>query len=101
MLLAGLCGGGLGTAWGAEPVTIWAGPPTVKAVALTFDDGPSPLYTPQILALLKQYGARGTFFVMGHKVEQNPDLVQAELKGGNRSGESQFQPSPDDQGKPD
>ena len=61
-----------GPAWGAEPVDIWAGPPTEKAVALTFDDGPSPVYTPQIMALLKQYQAHGTFFVMGHRVEQYP-----------------------------
>ena len=58
-------------------MTVWAGPPNEKAVALTFDDGPSPIYTPQIMALLKQYQAHGTFFVMGHKVEQNPWLVQA------------------------
>ena len=90
MLLAGLCGGARGTAWGAEPVTIWAGPPTVKAVALTFDDGPSPLYTPQILALLKEYGAQGTFFVMGDKVERTPELVQAELKDGNEVGNHSF-----------
>lgn len=91
MLLAAYCGGGaLGTAWGAEPVAIWAGPPNKKAVALTFDDGPSPIYTPQIMALLKQYGAQGTFFVMGHKVEENPGLVQALLKGGNEVGNHSF-----------
>jgi peptidoglycan-N-acetylglucosamine deacetylase len=89
MLLSAACGA-LGTAWGAEPVTVWAGPPHEKAVALTFDDGPSPLYTPQILALLKQYDARGTFFVIGHKVEQTPELVQAELKGGNEVGNHSF-----------
>ena len=48
---------------GAEPVTIWAGESTRHAVALTFDDGPSPLYTPKILTLLKQYQAHATFFV--------------------------------------
>ncbi|MFA4902602.1 MAG: polysaccharide deacetylase family protein [Desulfobaccales bacterium] len=90
MLLAVYCGGALGTAWGADPVTIWAGPANVKAVALTFDDGPSPIYTPQIMALLKQYGAQGTFFVMGHKVEKNPGLVQALLKDGNEVGNHSF-----------
>jgi peptidoglycan/xylan/chitin deacetylase (PgdA/CDA1 family) len=83
----GSCGGSV---WGADPVTIWAGPRTEKAVALTFDDGPSPLYTPQIMALLKQYGARGTFFVLGHKVEQYPWLVKAELKNGNEVGNHSF-----------
>ena len=91
LMLLAVYGGGFGrSAWGAEPVTIWAGPANEKAVALTFDDGPSPIYTPQILALLKQYGARGTFFVIGHKVEQNPGLVQAELKDGNEVGNHSF-----------
>jgi peptidoglycan/xylan/chitin deacetylase (PgdA/CDA1 family) len=79
-----------GPAWGADSVTIWAGPATEKAVALTFDDGPSPVYTPKILSLLKQYGARGTFFVTGRKVEQNPWLVQAELDNGNEVGNHSF-----------
>lgn len=90
MLLAVLSSGALGSAWGAEPVTIWAGPPNAKAVALTFDDGPSRIYTPQILALLKQYDAHGTFFVLGQNVEQNPGLVQAELKDGNEVGNHSF-----------
>jgi peptidoglycan/xylan/chitin deacetylase (PgdA/CDA1 family) len=79
-----------GPAWGAEPVTVWAGSPTEKAVALTFDDGPSPIYTPQIKALLKQYQAHGTFFVMGHKVEQYPRLIQALLQDGNEVGNHSF-----------
>ena len=62
---------------GAEPVTIWAGESTRHAVALTFDDGPYPLYTPKILALLKQYQAHATFFVLGRKVEKYPGLVLA------------------------
>jgi peptidoglycan/xylan/chitin deacetylase (PgdA/CDA1 family) len=90
MLLAGYCGGGLGAAWGADPVTIWAGPPDKKAVALTFDDGPSPRYTPQILALLRQYGAHGTFFVTGLRMEENPGIVKAELKDGNEVGNHSF-----------
>ena len=58
-------GASLGPAWGAEPVDVWAGPASQKAVALTFDDGPSPIYTPQIMALFKKFQAHGTFFVMG------------------------------------
>ncbi len=79
-----------GLAWGAEPVAIWAGAPNEKAVALTFDDGPSSIYTPQIMALLKLYQAHGTFFVLGHKVEQTPWLVQALLKDGNEVGNHSF-----------
>ncbi|MDP1761590.1 MAG: polysaccharide deacetylase family protein [Deltaproteobacteria bacterium] len=69
---------------------VWAGPTNQKAVALTFDDGPSSTYTPQIIALLKLYQAHGTFFVMGHKVEQTPWLVQALLKDGNEVGNHSF-----------
>jgi peptidoglycan/xylan/chitin deacetylase (PgdA/CDA1 family) len=74
----------------ADPVTVWAGAPNEKAVALTFDDGPSSTYTPQIMALLKLYQARGTFFVLGEKVEQTPRLVQALLKNGNEVGNHSF-----------
>jgi peptidoglycan-N-acetylglucosamine deacetylase len=79
-----------GPASGAEPVDVWAGPTDQKAVALTFDDGPSTVYTTQIMALLKQYQAQGTFFVMGDKVEQTPWMVQALLKDGNEVGNHSF-----------
>jgi peptidoglycan/xylan/chitin deacetylase (PgdA/CDA1 family) len=74
----------------AEPVVIWAGPPKVKQVAITFDDGPSPRYTPKILALLKRYQAHATFFVLGRKVEKYPHLVQAQLRAGNEVGNHTF-----------
>jgi peptidoglycan-N-acetylglucosamine deacetylase len=47
-----------------------------KHIALTFDDGPDPTWTPQVLDLLSQYGARATFCVVGENVEAHPDLVQ-------------------------
>lgn len=40
---------------------VWEVPTQDKLIALTFDDGPDPVQTPQILALLKQYHAKGTF----------------------------------------
>ena len=46
----------------------WSGPP-VRRVALTFDDGPHAAFTPAILDLLAQSGARATFFVVGRRVE--------------------------------
>ncbi|PWR17296.1 polysaccharide deacetylase [Micromonospora sicca] len=45
-------------------------------VALTFDDGPDPLYTPEVLALLREYNVKATFCVVGENVESHPDLVQ-------------------------
>lgn len=47
-----------------------------KSVALTFDDGPDPEYTPQILDILKEKNVKATFFVIGKKAERYPDLVK-------------------------
>jgi peptidoglycan/xylan/chitin deacetylase (PgdA/CDA1 family) len=44
-------------------------------VALTFDDGPDPIYTPQILDVLRARGARATFFVVGERAALYPDLI--------------------------
>ncbi|WP_373231750.1 polysaccharide deacetylase family protein [Cohnella sp.] len=48
---------------------------TDKEIALTFDDGPDPVYTPKLLDLLKRQGARATFFVVGENAEQNPHII--------------------------
>jgi peptidoglycan/xylan/chitin deacetylase (PgdA/CDA1 family) len=86
VVLGGL---GLGAARGADKVTVWAGSAAEKAVALTFDDGPSQ-YTPQIMAVLQKYQAHGTFFVIGRWVEQHPDLVSALLAHGHEVGNHSF-----------
>lgn len=52
-------------------------PTEKKAVAITFDDGPSPKYTPLILKTLSQYHAHATFFVLGSEAQRYPDLVRA------------------------
>jgi peptidoglycan/xylan/chitin deacetylase (PgdA/CDA1 family) len=51
-------------------------------IALTFDDGPDPHWTPQVLALLKEYGVRATFCVVGENAEAHPDLVQSIVADG-------------------
>lgn len=43
---------------------------------LTFDDGPDPHYTPLLLDLLKRYGAKATFFVVGSHAEQHPEIIR-------------------------
>ncbi len=45
-------------------------------LALTFDDGPNPAYTPQLLALLERYAAPATFFLVGRFARACPDLVR-------------------------
>lgn len=44
--------------------------------ALTFDDGPDPVYTPMLLDLLKKYDAKATFFVVGSSAEKNPEVIR-------------------------
>jgi len=53
-----------------------------KIAYLTFDDGPSRTVTPLILDLLKQENIKATFFVLGNRVEKNPDLVKRAYEEG-------------------
>lgn len=64
-------------------------PTTKKWVALTFDDGPTLRYLPQILRSLREHQARATFFVVGQAAKQHPrsmrQIVQAGHELGNHS----------------
>jgi peptidoglycan-N-acetylglucosamine deacetylase len=53
-----------------------------KKVVLSFDDGPDPVWTPQILAILQRYQVPAVFFVVGKNAEDNPDLVRREWDEG-------------------
>ena len=55
-------------------------------VALTFDDGPHPVYTEEILSILAENHAKATFFVIGQNAEEHPDLVKAEYDAGHEIG---------------
>ena len=57
-----------------------------KCVALTFDDGPHPKYTNEILDILKENGARATFFIIGQNAEQYPEIVLREYSEGHEIG---------------
>lgn len=60
-------------------------PPEAAArgeVALTFDDGPDPLVTPQVLAQLDAAGARATFFCVGDQLRRHPDLAREIVRRG-------------------
>jgi peptidoglycan/xylan/chitin deacetylase (PgdA/CDA1 family) len=59
---------------------------TDNRVALTFDDGPDPRFTPQVLDILKEYNVPATFFVMGARAEAYPDLVQRAAEEGHIIG---------------
>lgn len=56
--------------------------PKSKAVAITFDDGPSTVNTPKILEVLKKYNVKATFFVLGNRVEKGKDLIRQEIEMG-------------------
>lgn len=65
-----------------------AGSATVgaKQVLLTFDDGPDPRYTAEILDILQEHKIKGLFFVLGKQVEENPWLLDRLLAEGHTIG---------------
>src|ERR1700742_2920538 len=82
----------VGMAWAVRGLSsqvfgpsVWRGAPGRKAIALTFDDGPSPA-TPQILAILGGYGVRATFFQCGVNVLRAPELSRAVRDAGHEIG---------------
>ena len=63
---------------------------SLRVVALSFDDGPDPRWTPAMLAVLARYGAHATFFVVGRHVIEYPELVREELAAGDELGNHTF-----------
>lgn len=61
-----------------------------KKIALTFDDGPHPSYTPKLLQILRTENVKATFFVIGFMAEKYPDLVKAEAAEGHTIGNHTF-----------
>ena len=59
-------------------------------VALSFDDGPHPVFTPQILEILQQYDAKATFFLIGERARRHPDLVARIRAAGHEVGNHYF-----------
>jgi peptidoglycan/xylan/chitin deacetylase (PgdA/CDA1 family)/SAM-dependent methyltransferase len=62
------------------------GPRGARGVALTFDDGPDPRVTPQVLDLLDRHRVKAAFFLVGAKAERHPELVRAILERGHTLG---------------
>ncbi|WP_128432916.1 bifunctional polysaccharide deacetylase/glycosyltransferase family 2 protein [Streptomyces cyaneus] len=57
-----------------------------KTIALTFDDGPNPTWTPQVLRILEKYDVPATFFVVGSMVSRYPGIVADMVEQGNEVG---------------
>lgn len=60
---------------------------TSKPVAaLTFDDGPDPVFTPRLLDILQKHHAKATFFMVGQSAERHPDLIKKVSEAGHAIG---------------
>ncbi|GAQ55759.1 bifunctional polysaccharide deacetylase/glycosyltransferase family 2 protein [Streptomyces acidiscabies] len=57
-----------------------------RTIALTFDDGPNPTWTPQVLAILRKYDIPATFFLVGSMVSRYPGIVKEMVDDGNEVG---------------
>ena len=75
----------VGYAWGAHLRTLgatWRGPALGRRIALTFDDGPDPLWTPRIADALASRDVRATFFLVGRRAQAYPRAVSAIAEAG-------------------
>lgn len=68
----------------------WRKDKNEKSVYLTFDDGPIPESTPKILNILKRYGIKATFFMVGDNARRYPYLVEQIVGEGHRLGNHTF-----------
>lgn len=68
----------------------WHFPRNQKVIYLTFDDGPEPAVTPQVLDLLLRYMAKATFFCIGSRVEQHPELYNRLMQEGHTTGNHSY-----------
>ncbi|HEX4448552.1 MAG TPA: polysaccharide deacetylase family protein [Polyangiaceae bacterium] len=62
------------------------GPRGARGVALTFEGGPDARWTPRVLEVLAQHGAKATFFVVGRRAEANPEVLRAIAEAGHAVG---------------
>ncbi|HFD0842388.1 TPA: polysaccharide deacetylase family protein [Enterococcus faecium] len=60
--------------------------PTVKSIAISFDDGPGATTTPQLLQILKEKNVHATFFVLGENTAQHPEIVKQTAEAGHEIG---------------
>ena len=68
------------------PAALWSGHPDRREIALTFDDGPHAVDTPQLLAVLARYDLPATFFQIGSRVASAPELTRTIAAAGHQVG---------------
>jgi peptidoglycan/xylan/chitin deacetylase (PgdA/CDA1 family) len=76
--------GGQSHSW--RPHVVYRVPTQEKVVALTFDDGPHPEFTPEVLDILKKENVKATFFMIGERMEKYPEIVKEVMKQGHLIG---------------
>lgn len=69
-----------------KPVMLHQVPTTAQVVAFTFDDGPNPVYTPQLLDIFRGVGGKATFFMIGQQMDANPATATAVHVDGHELG---------------
>ncbi|MBM7570316.1 polysaccharide deacetylase family protein [Aquibacillus albus] len=57
-----------------------------KTVAITFDDGPNPVYTPQVLEIFQEVSGNVTFYMIGEQMEKHPEIFEAVVEHGHEVG---------------
>ncbi|HHV93499.1 MAG TPA: polysaccharide deacetylase family protein [Firmicutes bacterium] len=72
--------------FGLQPELFRVGNRELPFIALTFDDGPDPLYTPLILDILREKDVKATFFMIGRHAERHPEIVQRIVEEGHDIG---------------
>lgn len=84
-------------AWGASDISLSFFTPVLnkavtkeKIVAISFDDGPDPEHTPEILAILQQHQVPAAFFCIGHRVAAHPHLLKSAYEQGHVIGNHSY-----------
>ena len=72
------------------PKALWRINPTERVVYLTFDAGPIPEVTPRVLEILRNYGVKATFFMVGDNVRKYPEVFEMVKSDGHRLGNHTF-----------
>jgi len=72
------------TAQRRHPEVLYRGDPSIRQIALTFDDGPHPQDTVRLLAVLERHQVKATFHLVGKSVERHPELVRQIHRSGHQ-----------------
>ena len=69
---------------------IWEVKTNKKEIFLTFDDGPHPEITPQVIKILNEFGVKATFFCVGENVKKFPDTYKQIIESGHKTGNHSY-----------